>query len=564
MTYAPAGVNAFQPEKTYDLIFRQDVRYYIDTGWMQYLSPTETKIINFLCSRTMYWGKVWEIITLRHWMSGSDGNFGGTGLSKPTVLTCLAKLMKDGFIRRRKVGDTHAYSIDVKKIGTEEDPVLERIKTNRVRVKLMAEFQLAKQRAQREAVRQYEETGDEEYLQMACEIGHQRGSKIFTLRDDIYSHTTCSNVDHTSYALPALHADAPEALKRIVEQMPLPTKREDKKGAKPRAEKQRSVPLMSSERRGNAATGAVVQSAIDHREAGPQRRRRVPASEQDTPAPYVARKVKNATQIANEAATRRRKKARAAKPTLTAMVVAWNDTHSSVYRCDKMNWTERERARMKALLRVTEMPNTETTWVDVLQWFVTDYGRACELAIPFMLRDADKRQDILDNTPRLPLFLRFGEEFLNAYHSITHGIRPTEARMELADDRQQTHERFMERRNMLRDTHVDELPVDLATEDELIDQARREGFAEDEVRTMDAFDELDARLEQAGASGRERQQAQEEANARVTYERQQDDQAAQLDAVLERNRQWVRDEYGDDLTDEECDEILEEEFGDDE
>ena len=78
------------------------------------------------------------------------------------------------------------------------------------------------------------------------------------------------------------------------------------------------------------------------------------------------------------------------------------------------------------------------------------------------------------------------------------------------------------------------------------------------------IDELDARLEQAGASGRERQQAQEEANARVTYERQQDDQAAQLDAVLERNRQWVRDEYGDDLTDEECDEILEEEFGDDE
>lgn len=578
MTCHPRGVKPPQSEKFYDLAFRQQVRHYIDTAWMAYLSPTECKLVNLLCARTIYWGKVWEVVTTKHMAEGCDGHFNGTGMTKKTVLECLKRLVAEGFVRRRKHGTTFAYSVNVLAMGTSEDPVTPRMRAHRVRLTEAQDFRVAKARAMRELTRKYEHTGDAEYLRMAVDLGAEKaprtGVKFTPLRGDITPSPSATGTSFASLRSSArcAHAEA-EAVAQEDDMVELPKKRASKAApAAPAETDDTEAPRQPRARKrltistSNPATGRVVAAGRASISAA------APKPEPQRAAAPVPAQALTAAQIMADSPrnSRAKREADRRKGNVTAgkLITAWKE-----YTLELFDQQQRHRlpqgthAKFKSLVTLhPRMPDPAMSWFDVLRWFLTDYGKALQLAVPFMLKTEEQRADLLAGLPKLSLFLHFGADLLDAYHRTHHGIGYTDGQYALADERQAEHERWLDRRNTAARVGEAELPAHMRTDAELAQRAREvastNATAAQAVREFDAFAGLEEALRAEGATGREVQRELTRADRLVSREHNAEEHARNMQAVQDDQREAVRASYGQDLTDEECDELLRELYED--
>lgn len=625
MAQAQTGVNTKPAPKKYDLAFRQDVRHYIDTAWMAYLTPTETKVLNLLCARTIYWGKVWEVVTYKHMTVGCKDQFNGTGLARQTVITCLDKLLEEGFVRRKRVGDTYAYCVNVLAMGTNKDPVTARMRAHRVRLSEAKEFRIAKARAMRDLTRQYEATGDVQFLRMAVELGHKKAPRK-TAQGGVQSLDPKRG--HNSSVL------------RTTENIPL-TGNVSERSAPAKIEQESGELINLNRKRSNPTKRASADDLMEEGAAQePIKRRRQPAPAPDAPqaqqptGPRIRRrKVSDAGAAYNPAKNRLINAARdtlvekattrepvegipaqarhSARRNLTGkakLQATFNDalaatrtkqeqdvrkmptTVNKLHRAWGMylhrhyseglkstdgetvktaKWSNAHQGRMKSTLTlVREMPEPGMTWVDVMQWYITDYGRALQLAVPWMVKHENQREDLLSTPPRVSMFVHFAREFLDAYHRVHYGAGFTEAQYARADEVQDEHDYWMERRDVAQREGADALPADLRTESELMQVARDAAgtheAATTAVRSYDAFHELDELLREEGATREEARREMDRAAAMVDREHNAEAHATNMDAVANDQREMMREAYGEHLTDEECDELLREMYEDEE
>src|SRR5947207_2303199 len=85
-----------------DLVFFRDFHRMISRYWKPHLSAAEYSVLDMIVDRTLGWGKLWELISLSHFVRGvwsdeitySDG----TGLGKRTIQRAIITLLKKGVI----------------------------------------------------------------------------------------------------------------------------------------------------------------------------------------------------------------------------------------------------------------------------------------------------------------------------------------------------------------------------------------------------------------------------------------------------------------------------------
>ena len=85
--------------------FYRDLHRYISRYWKCHMNASEYSTLDMIFDRTIGWGKLWEWISLQHFVTGiwnekqvySDG----TGLSKRTVQRAIMTLESKGMILKR-------------------------------------------------------------------------------------------------------------------------------------------------------------------------------------------------------------------------------------------------------------------------------------------------------------------------------------------------------------------------------------------------------------------------------------------------------------------------------
>lgn len=581
MTRHHRGVNGPQEKKqAFDLAFRQHVRHYIDTAWLQHLTPSETKVMNLLCARTIYWGKVWEVVTAKHFVQGCEGQFAGTGMTKKTVLACLASLLADGFVRRRKAGNTWAYSVNVLSMGTDKDPARGREAAHRVRLSEAREFRIAKARAMRDLTKRYEETGDTQYLTAAREIGARKalsgGCKISTLREYIIpppseSETNCSSYSSTARSADGNTRNAAHPIDEGSDMIDLPERRPTK--STPTAEDD-STPATGTRRR--VVLGATKNNPATEKLVSRMRTRTrpVPApqkeelKEQPTQPESTAARIQQVLSMASAKGKARRDAGRRGRVSPAKLQSAWKEAmHEHYAEPGQLNWGHKHKARAKSILIIhAELPEASMSWVDVFEWYVREYAYALQLAVPFMVRTDEQKADLLTTPPRLSLLLHFAKEFMEAYHRQTFGVGYPEATYEAAESLQEYHENWVERRQIAASGGLSAVPAQLRTDDELLAEARDTAPQNPEVaqslREFDAFDEIDRHMRATGATQAETRGELRRAETMMHRETHREEYEDNLSAVQADQRESVRLIYGDDLTDEECDDILKDMYED--
>lgn len=85
-------------------------------------------------------------------------------------------------------------------------------------------------------------------------------------------------------------------------------------------------------------------------------------------------------------------------------------------------------------------------------------GEAVTLAVPFMLREDGKRNELLRNLPSIGLFLGMAEHFIAAYAKLFHGEGFTPEEEQRARMNRLVHQHWMERRGLVAQIGVDALP----------------------------------------------------------------------------------------------------------
>lgn len=136
-------------------------------------------------------------------------------------------------------------------------------------------------------------------------------------------------------------------------------------------------------------------------------------------------------------------------------------------------WTVRDKGRMRHNIRKIDLPDPAMRWGAIIEWVARHWGEATSLAIPFMLRDADKREGILQAMPSLSLFLHFTDHYVQAYATKWHGRGHRAEDEERARQDAAMHDRWMNRAAAVHQRGYDNLPREHMENDELEDVVTR-------------------------------------------------------------------------------------------
>jgi hypothetical protein len=229
-------------------------------------------------------------------------------------------------------------------------------------------------------------------------------------------------------------------------------------------------------------------------------------------------------------------------------------------------WRVAQAGRLKTILENTQtMPDPSMSWADVIEWYVRDFARAVMLTTPFMLKTAAQRMDILGNPPQISLFIAFARDYLKTYHTLHYGQGIMPEQLAGTDASHAEHAHWMRRAGLAAQIGADNLPANLMTAEELAEHAENVrgtsaavGAALDEE---DFLTNLQNRMAEAGATEAEIDaEVHHVANA-PEAERREVERQASLQAVQDDHYFAIREEFGEELTDDECEEILADMFG---
>jgi hypothetical protein len=99
-------------------IFYRDLHRYMSRYWKPHIKASEYAVLDFVFDRTIGWGKLWEIISLRHFATGVWNETkvftDGTGLGKRTIQRALNRLVELGMVRKQgEKGERCWYSLNL-------------------------------------------------------------------------------------------------------------------------------------------------------------------------------------------------------------------------------------------------------------------------------------------------------------------------------------------------------------------------------------------------------------------------------------------------------------------
>lgn len=489
------------------------LRQWIERYWIDVLSPSQFKVLTLIVSRTIGWGKMWETIPMRHFTDGAirrtfrEGQdnpitrmtFRGSGLTEPTVRKAIQDLIEQGFIRRKPHRDTFRYAVAWQRMGTAQDPVIAAIDSANGTDALAAEIQGLQREYRGSARQQTRSEGGQNSFPLSNEQQHSPNGEFMT------SPTGKSRARESeenppdaegSCDIPAV-ADIPAEQQRT-DDMPaiLPPRREKKPRSAPLESETPEVPAERVRR-----VDAVAIEDEASRELLAATRQRLPTISGPLTQEYTDR-------IQGELSFARRKKALQGKETIEKLETLW---FPMVFRATGQKapkWSGKHRESLRRIMANMELPGPHVRWGNILEWIAECYGDAVALSVPFMLRDENKRVEILERVPSITLFLAFADHFATAYVRNEHGQGFSREVWDFAGSAQAQHIRAMDRARIAKQHGKEAIPVPLMTVKELLTHAERLAETDPEIRRLmaerAALQAIAAATKGAGAAGRRR------------------------------------------------------------
>ena len=470
--------------------------------WAAGLTPSEYKVLSAVFARTVAWGKMWEVIPTRHFQNGIPSSqegvmhFYGTGLSRPTIFKALDTLTREGYILRRALGHTRQYAVNIKVMSTASDPAYAREAARQETMQMVDILRVAQRAAILAAERHYRATLTQEARDtwMALLGPVSGGSNVVKL--PVRKRTRCANT----------HDETPQETQEVLAKTgkkTLPIKKKHKPSVVPSLRSETTEASLDAEHDEVAGeeTNSIFppnnpipeQPVVSWRNRQRRTRRVVPLDVVNTeviafalrhgnenpnpdipsqallPVPDPAEDIEAVLRKAGQAIARRREtRLSLQKPKATDIEHAWSVGVASKFAGHHPPaWTPAQRATMTHRIKNIAMPDKLMRWGMVADWVARDFGVATSLAIPFMLRDIDKRENILDALPSLSLFIRFAAEYVAAYAKAFNGRGHTPEEEERARLDSNRHDHFAARFIASRRAGYQNLNTQLMLSDEL-------------------------------------------------------------------------------------------------
>ena len=480
---------------------------WINHEWAAVLTPSEYKIVMAVATRSICWGKWREVITLTHFTSGitprapgAPKHYNGTGLSRPTVIRTLQRLLDEGYLYRVQIGNTWAYGINVRAIATDKDPC----RARKAESTAARKAKLAMQREKREALIRaqalWRDTGSKEAREAFMALCNGENIDVFPSRrkdkENSDLQASASNaalpqyIEHTpSKNLTGLLEVAPEG---AGEKPLFPEAR--KRTRSPRVTPDYSPAVRQRREDRGTLRGVGDEDVIRFaREEAPlitdpEGGHRVQAALASLPeeTPVVGTSLAaivrtNAAALAARARARNRAKA----PTHELMETAWRSgIAANTEGALPPMWGAKRWYHLRHQIKAIPLPAPEMNWGEVIRWVSGFWGEAVSLSVPFMLKQDGKRNEILRNLPSIGLFLAMSEHFIAAYARLFHGEGFTPEDEQRARVDRFTHEKWMRRRGAVAANGTDAVPVDTKTDTEL------EAFVQELARNNERAQEV--------------------------------------------------------------------------
>lgn len=508
MTYAARLDNRHSKKKSRNItLFEEHVFHQWVTGvWAEVLTASEYKVVSAIFARTVAWGKLWEIVPTRHLVSGikrRDGGgrfYCGTGLSRRTIITVVRRLVDQGFLMERPFGATRKLAVNLRAMGKEDDPAKDRMELKIGRAQVI-DIRRARKRAERAAEQHHHMHGtpdtratlealrneEADVMAMIKKTRAERNAETGTdTGEDVGKNTGKIKKPRAKAPRTGCEDTSPERGKSGANAAPItrehtpsvissneesnlegkadkpPMLRRARKGPaktdvpKPSAKKDRW-----EDRKTNAPVDVTDALVVEFGRSELNKQQRTDTSPE--PTPQQAKKMHNdgspnwvIDKIA--AGLGRRKAERRASNKLADVQELWRSAVNAKLGTPTQSWTQKQTHWLRTVIRTTPLPSEDIWWGQVFDWVASDYGAATSLAVPFMVKKEEKRQEILKAKPSLNLVLRFAAEYLDAYVQLFHGEGFTPEREAVARADGDLHDVWMRRKqNAHEDGHTADL-----------------------------------------------------------------------------------------------------------
>lgn len=475
------------------------IRQWCDRYWMPLMSPAQHMVMTLVISRTMGWGKLWETIPMRHFVEGAarrdfkEGDspvtrmhFRGTNLTEPTVRKAIQFLVEHGFLRRKPHRDTFRYSLAWQRMGTAADPsngLMDEEADKAVLARSLFRLRQDQWRKTGQEPPQSDFPPNTQHHHPAKAGLNILPSEVYPAReeDPITSPADCQTVQTPAVS----DTSASDGETSMTIKWSTPRKDRAARAAGPSCVEDTPEGSTGHERPSHAAPDLSAMRSRPRRVAGTvavdeesQDVFRV-MRDREVPAPTTQEHI---TSIERGIRDERERKDWTGKETLAKCQRIWLTAVTEATGRRVSTFSHVHVAKLKTILNTMELPEANMRWSEVMDWVARNYGEATALAVPFMLRNPEKRADILHSPPAITMFLAFFDHYAAAYVQSKTGEGFTREAYSYADAAEREHKLWMERKTIAGKHGSASIPRRLHTADELMEAAQAMADVDPEVR----------------------------------------------------------------------------------
>lgn len=209
-----------------------------------------------------------------------------------------------------------------------------------------------------------------------------------------------------------------------------------------------------------------------------------PADPLAAPAQALRAVVRQAGQYLQDRAKARQ---RTAKATPEHLQRVWAEAVSAATGAPAAGWTVKEVSQIRHIVKRVPLTDPTATWSSILSWVATNWGEANALARPAAFKHADNVDKIIKAQPRIYHFLRYAEEYAQAYLTLFHG-EGVDAKQEQAMDRLQAEfDRYCGKAREVAQVGADDLPPEFLTDADLARTAEQAAARGEDERAAAAL-----------------------------------------------------------------------------
>lgn len=413
------------------------------------LSPSEYMLVDFIADRTIEWQKPWEQIRLSQFKNGSlpDKNgeqlFCGTGMSERTIRDALKRLESRRIVARRCLPGGRGLEGFALRLPCLPDPVQDDARPRQILPVTPAEsaaLNPKRKNPQRTSLRsgrcaqlsdQKSEAGEEKQgAAGALPAGKaQPGPPAPAVRKRTRSQAWKARQRREPCLLDMTETDI-EIMAGVAEH--------------------RDRTLDATEGpagAGPASAGASVHPRGDMPASGPLR-------------------------------------ASGKRPGVGQAWRAWKKVFERRFALVPAEWDGHEKAKLADAMDRVPLPDASMTWEGFLSWIVERWGEANAAARPQAFRHEANTARIIQAPPTIRKVLYNLDPYLHAFDRLYYGSGLDHSTNALADDLQRRYEHHMSRAALKARQGADALPSDMLTPTELMNDARRLGDTDDDMKFL--------------------------------------------------------------------------------